>query len=118
MAYDLELAGILRQHLSNMAPSQRVEEKKMFKGVSFLVDGKMCMGISGNQLMVRFDPALQMEVEHKAGFSPMWMKERKYKGYGYIDQNSLLSEPDWRYWIGLCLDFNPRAKASKSKKQA
>ena len=114
MAYNEKLADRIREALQHLP---KVEEKKMFRGVTFMVDGKMCVSVSGDEMMCRFDPALQETVAEKNGFRAMIMKGREYKGYGYISEEGIKSKKDFDYWVGLCLDFNKRAKASKKKKK-
>ncbi|MBY0425581.1 MAG: TfoX/Sxy family protein [Cytophagales bacterium] len=112
MAYNEKLADRIREALQHL-PS--VEEKIMFKGVTFMVDGKMCISVSGEELMVRFDPALQETVAEKHGFRTMVMKGKMLKGYGYIDADCLCNMEDFNFWISLALEFNNRAKASRKK---
>jgi TfoX/Sxy family transcriptional regulator of competence genes len=114
MAYDEKLAARIRQALAYLP---EIEEKKMFRGVTFMVNGKMCVSVSGDEMMIRFDPALQETVAEKNGFRTMIMKDREYKGYGYISQQAIKSKKDFDYWVGLALDFNKRAKASKKTKK-
>lgn len=113
MAYDEKLADRVREALAH---HPRVEEKKMFSGIAFMVDGKMCVNVSGDELMCRFDPALQDEVAEKPGFRTMVMRGKELKGYCYISPEAIKSKKDFDYWINLCLSFNSRAKASKKKK--
>ena len=112
MAYNEKLAERIRKALSHLP---KVEEKKMFRGVTFMVNGKMCVNVSGENLMIRFDPGLQETVASKKGYQPMIMKDREYKGYCYVSKEGFKSKKDFDYWIGLALDFNQRAKASKKK---
>jgi len=89
MAYNEKLADRIREALQHLP---KVEEKKMFRGVTFMVNGKMCVSISGEELMFHFDPALQETVAEKNGFKAMIMKGREYKGYGYINQEGIKSK--------------------------
>ena len=114
MAYNEKLADRIREALVD---TLKVEEKKMFRGITFMVNGKMCVCVSGDEMMCRFDPALQEIVEEKNGFRSMIMKGREYKGYGYINKEGIKSKKDFEYWINLCLDFNSKAKAAKKKKK-
>ena len=50
MAYNEGLAERIRQHLSGQPG---VVEKKMFGGVSFMVDGNLCVGVIGDELCAR-----------------------------------------------------------------
>lgn len=112
MAYNEKLAARIRAALSRL---KKVEEKKMFRGITFMVNGKMCVSVSGENLMVRFDPALQEELAEKNGFHEMIMKGRVYRGYCYIHPEGIKSKKDFEYWLSLALDFNSRAKSSKKK---
>lgn len=85
----------------------------MFRGLTFMVNGKMCVSVSGENLMCRFDPALEEEISSKKGFEPMIMKGRQYKGYGYVSPDGVKTKKDLEAWIHLCLDFNDRARRSK-----
>jgi TfoX/Sxy family transcriptional regulator of competence genes len=113
MAYDEKLADRLREALSHLP---KVTEKKMFSGVAFMVNGKMCINVSHDELMCRFDPALFETVVEKPGFRPMVMRGRQLNGYCYISPEGFKSKKDFDFWVNLCLDFNSRAKASKKKK--
>lgn len=110
MAYDEKLVERLREALAHLP---RVEEKKMFRGVTFMVNRKMCVCVSGDDLMCRFDPAMHETVSEKNGFRTMIMKGREFKGFGYVTQDAIRSKKDFDFWINLCLDFNSSAKASK-----
>ena len=115
MPYDTKLADRIREHLTTF-PKLKIEEKKMFSGVGFMVNGKMCVNVSGENLMCRFDPALQDELAERNGYEPMIMKGKELKGYCYVQPIGFKSKKDFEYWVNLCLEFNERAKASKKKK--
>ena len=88
----------------------------MFSGLAFMINGKMCINVSHENLMCRFDPVLQEEVAEKNGFRPMIMKGRQLKGYCYVEPEGYKKMKDFEYWIHLCLSFNTKAKASKKRK--
>ena len=56
MAFDPELAERLRAVLATAAPVPPTE-KKMMGGLSFMVRGKMCCGVMGEDLLVRVGAA-------------------------------------------------------------
>ena|SRR4026207_1391223 len=114
MGYNTKLADRIREYLAGF-PKLKIEEKEMFRGLTFMVNGKMCVSVSGESMMCRFDPALQEVVAEKKGFQQMIMKERVYKGYGYISPDGFKAKKDFEYWVNLCLDYNDRAKSSKKK---
>ena len=112
MAYNEKLTNRVRKALSHVP---KVEEKRMFRGVAFMVDGKMCVSASDDEIMCRIDPAIHEEVIQKKGCRTMVMKGREYKGYVYVNEESMKSKKDFDYWVGLALDFNKRAKPSRKK---
>ena len=112
MPYNEKLADRIREALQHLP---KVKEKKMFRGVTFMVNDKMCVSVSGDEMMCRFDPSFHETAAEKKGFRTMIMKGREYKGYGYISEEGIKSKKDFDYWIGLALDFNKKAKASKKQ---
>lgn len=112
MAYDTDLATRVRAYLADI-PTIEIAEKKMFGGLAFMVNGKMCINVSDNRLMCRFDPELTEQLSEKAGFLPMTMNGKEYKGYCYVEPIGFKSKKDFKFWITLCLDFNDQAKSSK-----
>lgn len=115
MAYSTKLANRVRTYLAGVS-TITVEEKEMFSGLAFLVNDKMCVNVSGDDLMCRFDPALYDEVGERPGYQPMIMRGRQLKGYCYVSEEGYKSKKDFEYWIKICLDFNAKAKSSKKKK--
>ena len=112
MAYDTKLADRIREYLAEI-PNLKIEEKKMFRGLTFMVNGKMCICVSGENLMCRFNPKLQEEISKKNGYQTMIMKGKEYKGYCYINPDGFKAKKDFEYFVNLCLDFNKVSKASK-----
>lgn len=114
MAYNIQLADKIRQLLQAF-PKLRIKEKKMFGGLAFMVNDKMCMCVSGENLMCRFDPGIQDAIEKKKGYMPMMMKGKELKGYCYIAPEGFKRKKDFEYFMSTCLEYNKAAKASKKK---
>lgn len=112
MPYNTNLAARVRTHLANL-PNLNVEEKPMFGGLAFLVNDKMCVNISKDNLMCRFDPEQEHLHVERAGFEPVIMKGRKLRGYCYVRQVGYNSLSDFEYWLGVCLEYNETAKSSR-----
>ncbi|MGZ3776433.1 MAG: TfoX/Sxy family protein [Mucilaginibacter sp.] len=110
MAYDEKLADRVREALINVP---KVTEKKMFRGVTFMVDDKMCISVSGNELMLRLEPDLTEQLVEENGTRPMVHGGKHMKGFIYISPERFKNQKDFDYWIKLALDFNPKAKSSK-----
>jgi TfoX/Sxy family transcriptional regulator of competence genes len=112
MSYDEKLAARVRHAL---AGERKVEEKKMMGGLTFMVKGKMCVGILNDDLMARIDPAVHEEALTKKGCREMDFTGRPMKGFVFVGPDGTKRSLD--YWIGLALDFNEKAKPSKKKKK-
>ena len=114
MPYNEKLADRTRELIA--LTHKNVEEKKMFGGLCFMVNDKMCIGVEQDRLMVRLDPAIYEEAMEKEGCKPMDFTGRIMKGYVFVDIEALNTKKKLEYWIGLALKFNKKAKATKKKK--
>jgi hypothetical protein len=112
MAYNTELADRIREFLLTKQ-HLKIEEKKMFRGLTFMVNDKMCVCVSSDNLMCRFDPNLLGELTERIGFKPMIMKGCEYKGYCYVSKDGYKTKNDLEYWLNLCLNFNKKAIGKK-----
>lgn len=112
MAYNENLAEKIRAALVHLP---YVEEKKMFGGLAFMVDSKMCLTVGADRIMCRIDPQLHDEAVRRNGCRTVIMKGREYRGYVYVNEDSLQAKDDFNYWVTLALDFNKNAKASDKK---
>lgn len=111
MAYNEKLADRVREIIA--MTHDNVEEKKMFGGLCFMVNGKMCVGVEKERLMVRLNPALTEEVMEKEGCQPMDFTGKVMNGFVFVDENALTTKKKLSYWLKLALAFNIIAKASK-----
>ena len=112
MAYSLELAERLCEVLKS---ENNVREQKAFEGLAFMVDDKMCVSVSGDNLMCRYNPEEQEELSTRTGFQPMVMKGRKMDGFCYVTPDGFSTESDFRFWVDTCLKYNRIVKANKKK---
>jgi TfoX/Sxy family transcriptional regulator of competence genes len=114
MAYDLVLADRVRAALADVP---RIEEKKMFGGLAFMVNGKMCITSGTDTLMFRIDPTIHEKALQRRGTRTVIMRGREYKGFVYVSKEGLGTKKDFDHWIGLALDYNKRAKASTGREK-
>jgi len=112
MAYDEFLADRIRQCFKE--ENAVFEEKKMMGGLCFMVDDKMCVGIVKDELMARIDPEIYEEALSKKGCKEMNFTGRSMKGFVFVEPQGFDLDDDLAYWIQKSLDFNPKAKSSKS----
>jgi TfoX/Sxy family transcriptional regulator of competence genes len=114
MAYDEFLADRIRRSLKDN--HTLFVEKKMFGGISFLVDNKMCVGVINNDMMIRIAPEKQEEFLNDKGCRIMDFTNRPMKGFLYVDAEGVDLDQDLDKWVNRCLEYNPKAKSSKKKK--
>jgi len=119
MAYDEFTAERIRRHF--LARKANFYEKKMFSGLCFMVEDKMCCGVHFDKnkqtdlLMARIgEEAYTMAITQK-GCHPMDFTGRPMKGYVFVTPDGYDLDTDLESWLDLCLTFNPQAKASKKR---
>lgn len=112
MAYDEKLACRVREALADIP---KVEEKKMFRGVTFMVDDKMCISVSGKELMLRLDHDMTGQLAEENGIRPMMHGGKHMKGFIYVSEERYKNKKDFDHWVKLALDYNPKATSSKKK---
>ena len=113
MAYSEKLAERIRRALSGI---RNIEEKKMFRGIAFMLNDKMCVTVGDNEMMCRIDPDLHEASIKRKGCRTVKMKGREYKGWVLVSEEGMKTKKDFDHWINLALDFNKRAKSSKTGK--
>jgi TfoX/Sxy family transcriptional regulator of competence genes len=114
MAFNEALANRIRTRLAGLP---NIEEKKMMGGLTFMYNGKMCVGIIKDELMCRIDPSLHDMALSKKGCKTMVFTKRPMSGFIMVDESGMKTDADFDYWINLALEFNKQAKASKKKKK-
>ncbi len=114
MAFNEKLADRTRELIA--LSQKNVEEKKMFGGLCFMVNDKMCIGVEKQRLMVRIDPERYDEAMKKDGCRPMDFTGKVMKGFVFVDAETLTTKKKLEYWVALALDYNKIAKASRKKK--
>lgn len=113
MAYDEFLTDRIRRTFNDQ--NVIFKEMKMMGGICFLVDGKMCAGVTKNRLMARIGPDFQEEALSMMGCREMDFTRRPMKGFVFVEPEGIDLDEDLEFWIKKCIDFNPMAKASKKK---
>jgi hypothetical protein len=115
MAYNLHLADRIQNFL--IAKGIPNSEKKMMGGLCYMVDDKMCIGITGDKLMARIDPEIYEAALLKEGCNEMNFTGRPMRGFVHIEPEAIEKDEDLAEWIQLCVDYNPKAKSSKKRKK-
>ncbi|MCE3226967.1 MAG: TfoX/Sxy family protein [Bacteroidetes bacterium] len=111
MAFDEKLNDRLREALADVP--KKIEEKHMFGGVCYMVNGKMCVGIVKDELMCRIGPNAYEAALKKPGCHEMIFTGKPMKGYVFVNEEGMKTKKDLEYWVNLSLKFNDEAKSSK-----
>ena len=99
MAYDEELAGRIRDLLSDEV---ELTEKKMFGGLAFLIHGNMAVAASGQGgVLVRVDPARSETLVARTNASLMEMRGRHMAGWLRVDADDVRTKRQLAKWVGL-----------------
>ena len=115
MAYDEHLAD--RISIDLQRKGVLFYEKKMFGGLCYMVDEKMCVGITGDSLMLRIHPEEEARLREKEGVRDMNFTGRPMKGFLYVSPSAIDREEELSFYLDKALEFNPLVKASKKKKK-
>lgn len=102
MDYDLNTAERVRRILSNRSD---VVEKRMVGGLSFMVGGSMCCGVTGSALMVRVGAEARDRTLAEPHVRPMEFAGRPLAGFVCVDPAGLRADATLRRWVQLSLDF-------------
>lgn len=102
MAYDEGLAQRINELWAEQA---HAVEKKMFGGLAFMLNGHMCCGIIGEQLMARVGPTAYEDCVTQPYAKPMTFTGKAMKGMVYVDPAGFDSDDDLIRWIRRCEDF-------------
>ena len=94
-----------------------VEERPLFGWSCFFVDNKLCVGVKGDELLVRLAPTDHQRVAEKPGVRELDSRGGM-QGYFCVEPSAYATRSQWEEWIGAALAYNPSAKASPRKKPA
>ena len=102
MAFNEELAERIRQQL---AWRKGVEEKKMFGGVGFLLNGNMLVGVWKNSLIVRLGPEKGDDALKQPHVSEFNITGRSMKGWVLVAPEGVDAGEQLKRWIERAVKF-------------
>ena len=98
MAHDEQLADRVRRAVSGAGS---VEEKRMFGGLSFLVDGHLAVAVSGQGgLLVQVTDAERDALLAEPHVAPMLMGGRESRSWLHVQEQAVDSAEQLRTWVG------------------
>lgn len=101
MAYDERLADRVREI---MLGEPGLSERKMFGGLAFMLDGHMCCGIVGNELMLRLGADGAKKALEAAHVRPMDFTGRPMAGMVYVARRGLSGDA-LNHWLDQAAAF-------------
>lgn len=87
MAYDAHLADLMREALRDQPG---IDEKKMFGGLCWMLNGNMLCGLNGERFMFRVGKERQDEALAWPGASPMEWTGRRMQGIVWVESDAAL----------------------------
>jgi hypothetical protein len=112
MSYDERTAARIRALL---AKRRDVVERRMFGGLTFMVNGAMCCGITSEALVVRVGPKAYDTVLGNRHVRPMTFTGRPLVGMVYVDPAGYRTQATLARWIQRGLDFVLAAPAARRR---
>jgi hypothetical protein len=101
MAYDEALAQRIRDVTAG-EPS--LSERKMFGGLAFMLDGHMCFGVVGDELMLRLGADATQQALRHPHVRPMDFTGKPMKGMVYVEQEGLPGDA-LAHWLDKAAAF-------------
>jgi TfoX/Sxy family transcriptional regulator of competence genes len=102
MGFDQGLAERVRAQLAGIPG---LTERRMFGGLSFLVDGNLCVGVLGDELMARVGPAATEAALARPGSRLFDMGGRPMKGWVNVRSEVLEADDVLAGWVADALAF-------------
>lgn len=82
-----------------------VVEKKMVGGLSFLVNGNMCCGVTGTALMIRVGREAREQTLREPHVRPMVLGGRSLSAFVCVDPPGYAADDALVRWVQRGLDF-------------
>lgn len=101
MAYDEPLADRIRTALR---ARDDVEERKMFGGIAFMVAGRMAVGVTHDDLMVKVGADGHDAALAKPHTRPMDFTGKPMRGLVYVSPEGTADDRDLHAWVERAVD--------------
>jgi TfoX/Sxy family transcriptional regulator of competence genes len=97
--------SLVRRVRRLLADQSGVVEKKMFGGLTFMLQGNMCCGVTGDKLVVRVGTEQYEETLAQPGVRPMDFTGRPLKGFVYVSAEACASDEALQDWVTRAVEF-------------
>lgn len=102
MTYDEGLAERIRDLLSER---RDIAEKKMFGGLSFLLNGNLCCGVIGEELIVRVGPDVDSSLLEQPHVRLFDFTGKPMKGWLVVSPAGVEEDGDLGGWVDRGVRF-------------
>lgn len=111
MVYSEAVAQRIRRSLG---ARREIAEKEMFGGIAFLLHGNLCVGVHGDDLIVRVEPEATDALLRERGAKIFDLSGRPMKGWLVVTPEGFRTDSALQEWIDRGVTFT----ASLPKKAA
>ena len=111
----LHLIAAVRDALAERLDAQAdVQERPLFGSHAFMVNGKLCLAVKGDNLLVRLPPDQHEAIAETPGLRELDPRGGM-AGYFWVTPAAYATRAQWRHWIDAALAYNPSAKATRPR---
>jgi hypothetical protein len=110
--------SVLAERIRAVLPQGHAAEKRMFGGVTFLVNGNMLCCAFKQGLMVRIGKSAEAAALSRPFVRRPSADQRRMPGFVFVEPDGLADAAALTYWLGLARAFTDRLppKAAKTKR--
>jgi TfoX/Sxy family transcriptional regulator of competence genes len=102
VAFDERLADRIRASLRDRMD---VDERKMFGGIAFLINGNMCCGVLGDELIVRLEREEADGALAEDSVRPFDFTGKPMRGIVCVGPDAVAEDQDLARWLERGQDF-------------
>ncbi len=113
----LHLIAAVQDALAERLGTQAtVQERTLFGCHAFMVDGKLCLGVKGDELLVRLPPGRHDAVAEMPGLRELDPRGGM-PGYFWVEPMGYATRAQWLHWVDAALAYNPQARATPRRRR-
>jgi TfoX/Sxy family transcriptional regulator of competence genes len=115
VAYDQRAVERIREILRG---HDDVVEKRMVGGLSFIVNGSMCCGVTGNALMIRVGPENRKQALARPHVRPMKFGSKTLAGFILVEPDGYRTGAALKSWVERGIKYVARSQQPAVKRGA
>jgi hypothetical protein len=113
MAHNRELEEMIGHAVEGW---EKLETKRMFGGLCYLIRGNMCFGAHKDYLIVRTGPDVAERKLKEKGVRPFDITGRAMKGWVMVEKEGWMQRPALDRWLELGRAYSRALPAKESKR--